>query len=233
MRPSSLVRAALGAQRGFLRGAATCALWAEKRGYSAGLVGMPGAGGWQSPPSPTSLDKVVKLETFAGKTKEYIAGTWLKFHEDERLGRVGWVLSTKEYKQLVRNAQESPLFVVPLEKPEGYVTLVVQWQLQQRAGQPNLALFTTLDEFRKGSHTAASHLTLTHYTELAKKDVVLVRGDVSSPKLVNAFEAKALTKRIYEHYLQPQKYNKWVKTFNHASANFDFRAYIKDLGFLS
>ena len=47
---------------------------------------MPGVGPlWQSlAPSPTQLDKVVKMETFGGQTTEYIKNTWLKFHEDER-----------------------------------------------------------------------------------------------------------------------------------------------------
>ena len=203
----------------------------EQRYLSSGLVGLPGEGGWQSPPSPTSLDKVVKLETFAGQTKEYIAKTWLKFHEDEREGRVGWVLSRSEFKQLQQNAQESPIFVVPLEKPEGYVTLVLQWQMQHP--QSNLGLLTTLEEFQKDSLSANSHFTLTHYTELARKDLVLVRGDVASAKLINAFEARMLTKRVYEHYLDPEKYARWVKTFNHASRQFDFKAYIKELGFLA
>jgi len=210
--------------------ATTSSSWTFARGYS-GLVGMPGEGGWQSPPSPTTLDKVVKLETFAGQSREYIERTWMKFHEDERMGRIGHTLTRNEYKRLLRNAQESPIFVVPLEKPEGYVTLVVQWQLQNP--QSKLALFTSLEEFQGNSMTANSHLTLTHYTELAKKDIVLVRGDVSSPKLINAFEARMLTKRVYDHYLHPEKYARWVKTFNHASSQFDFKAYIKHLGFLA
>merc|ERR1711924_408518 len=186
-------------------------------------------GGWQSPPSPTSLDKVVKLETFAGKTKKYIAETWLKFHEDERKGRVGGLLSRNEFKDLTRKAEESPTFVVPLEKPEGYVTLVLQWQLRQPHSK--LALFTTLEEFKNDSLSASSHFTLTHYTELAKQDLVLVRGDISTPKLINPFEAKVLMKRAYEVYLDPERYAGWVKTFNHAPSQFDFKAYTKELGF--
>ena len=67
---------------------------------------MPGIGGWQSPPSPTQLDKVVKLETFAGQTPEYIAKTWLKFHEDESKGRIGWILNRAEYTRLTRLTKE-------------------------------------------------------------------------------------------------------------------------------
>ena len=169
----------------------------------------------------------MKLETFAGQTSEYIGQTSLKFHEDETKGRVGWTLTRSQYKQLKRNANECPLFIIPLEKPEGYVTLVVQWQSQ-------LALFTTLDEFRASASNADSHLTLTHYTELAaKKGLVLVRGDTSTPKLINAFEARMLVKRLYDYYLDPQKYSRWVKTFNHASKQFDYNSYIKGLGFLA
>lgn len=56
------------------------------RARSDGPIGMPGVGPlWQSlAPSPTQLDKVVKMETFGGQTTEYIKNTWLKFHEDER-----------------------------------------------------------------------------------------------------------------------------------------------------
>ena len=146
-------------------------------------------------------------------------------------GRVGWVLSRQEYKTLLRNAEESPIFVVPLEKPEGYVTLVVQFQFKDPKAK--VALFTTLDDFRKGTFSASPHLTLTHYAELAKRDAILVRGDVTTPKIINAFEARALIQRVYQHYLDPEKYARWVRTFNHSSRRFDFNAYIKTLGFLA
>ncbi len=58
-----------------------------------------------------------------------------------------------------------------------------------------------------------------------------MRGDVQTPKLVNAFEARMLLQRAYQYYLHPAKYARWVKTFNHASAQFDFKDYIKELGF--
>jgi len=50
---------------------------------------------------------------------------------------------------------------------------------------------------------------------------------------VNAFEARQLIKRVYQYYLHPDKYARWVRTFNHQSGAFDFKKYLADLGFLA
>ena len=209
------------------RAAATLVRTLASSAGGSGLVGIPGVGGWQSPPSPTKLEDVVKLGLFAHKSPSEAAEVWSKYHEDESKGRMGRVLRRADYAELSARAAESPLFVVPLEKPEGYVTLVAQWQ-------PPRCLVTTLHEFNHDPTSSVAHLTLTHYTELApSKGIVLVRGDAISPHVINAFEARAFTQRLYDYYLHPAKYMRWVQPFNHDANAFDFRAYMDELGFMS
>eukprot|EP00963_Diacronema_lutheri_P007009 scaffold625_cov324-Pavlova_lutheri.AAC.43 len=130
-----------------------------------------------------------------------VARIWAAQHaKEEERGRVGTHIDAKSYGKFVERAKEAPLFVLPLAKPEGYLTVVLQVQLPR-------VLFTTLEEYRTHTTSSKAHLAITHYTELAAdKGIVLVRGDVLQKSDVNIFEAKALLKHTYDFYLDPRKY---------------------------
>ena len=187
--------------------------------------GLEQLGGFQSLPSPKELEKVVKLELLRPQGPEEIARIWSEFHADESKGRVGAVISSAQYAQIHRHGPESPVFVLPVPKPEGYVTMLVQFQLP-------IVMVTTLDDYRTRGVNAASHLVLTHYTELASdKNLVLVRGDVLVNSAVNVFEARDVIKKVHHLYSDPTAYAKWPYTFNHNSTSFSFTDYLAELGF--
>jgi hypothetical protein len=66
-------------------------------------------------------------------------------------------MSAEEFKQMQARARSSPMFVLPLSKPGGFMTLLVNWQLP-------FCLFTSVEEYRKLGAGAPPHMTLTHYT---------------------------------------------------------------------
>lgn len=97
---------------------------------------------------------------------------------------IATVLSKDEHAIISARAAASPLFVLPLAKqPGAFQTLLLQWQ------PPNRLLFTTLDEYKQWGPQAAAHLTVQLFQEVAEShQLVLARGDLLNPSLINAAE---------------------------------------------
>jgi len=204
-------------------------LRASSGGLFWGLPGGFGGGGgaFQSLPSPAELDRIVKLETLLPKPAVQVADVWSKYHEDESKGRVGSTLSASHFSRLAANAKESPIFLLPVPKPGGFLSLLVQCQL------PRL-LVTTVEEYRRSPIDAVSHLTLTYYTELStSKGLVLVRGDLLTRDHLDPFEAKAVVKQIHHYYTDPKAYRNQVWKFNHNTAAWSFTDFLNELGYKS
>lgn len=73
-----------------------------------------------------------------------------------------------------------------MRRLQGFCSLLIQWQPQQ-------ALVTTLEQYRQLGSNAPAHLALTCYTELAgSHGLVLLRGDVLYPELINTAEVGGL-----------------------------------------
>lgn len=178
-----------------------------------------------SMPSPKDLDEVMKLDALQDKTAEEVREIWMQHHSDPKGGRVASVMSGEEYTALTTRAKSSPIFVLPLIKPNGgFLTLLWQWQ------QPFL-LFTTLDEYKRFNTGAPPHLTLTFYSELASsKNLVLVRGDIINDKVINTAEANTLMELTRAFYADAPSYM-MVHNFNHEPAKFDFQTLLKELGY--
>lgn len=63
----------------------------------------------------------------------------------------------------------------------------------------------------------------THYSELAgDKGLVLIRGDITNPNGISAFEAGTLLRLAAEFYTEPAKHI-FVHRFNHAQNEFSFK----------
>ncbi|GIL45820.1 hypothetical protein Vafri_2970 [Volvox africanus] len=114
------------------------------------------------------------------------------------------------------------MFVLPLTRPGGYETLLVQCQMP-------FVLVTGLEEFKRSGVSAPPYLTLTHYPELCDSHgVVLVRGDVIHDKGMNLEEARTVMELIRAFYTSPDDYP-LVHTFNHKPAQFNFGALLQKL----
>ena len=175
--------------------------------------------------SPKSLNELMKLESLEGKTSTEIESIWLEFHEHEAY-RVASVMSRSEWQRFSTNAKQSPLFVLPITKPGGgYLSMLSQTQLP-------LILLTTVDEFRTQLTSAPAHLTLTIYSELESKDLILLRGDIINDKTISKPEARLLTELLRAFYSSDADYKApsiGPHAFNHSPGSFSFEDLLSKL----
>eukprot|EP00245_Coleochaete_scutata_P017247 TRINITY_DN8371_c0_g2_i1.p1 TRINITY_DN8371_c0_g2~~TRINITY_DN8371_c0_g2_i1.p1 ORF type:complete len:202 (+),score=36.64 TRINITY_DN8371_c0_g2_i1:72-608(+) len=172
-------------------------------------------------PTPKSLDSILKLETIENLSSEDLAAMWNDYHTGR--GHVSAVMTTPLYKQLKQRADACPLFVLPVRKEEGFVSLLSQAQM------PHM-LFTGLEDFKMLGPKASPYFTVTHYTDLAdSKGLVLVRGDIVLATRLSDNEAQTLLANAHSFYLDDNRYKR-VLTFNKESRDFDFRDVLQDLG---
>lgn len=65
-------------------------------------------------------------------------------------------------------------------------------------------------------------MVLTFFDELAaKKDLVLVKGDILLPKALDAAEGVHILKMLIECYVCPNQF-RWVRLFNESPRDFKF-----------
>eukprot|EP00878_Enallax_costatus_P028548 GHUV01030840.1.p1 GENE.GHUV01030840.1~~GHUV01030840.1.p1 ORF type:complete len:142 (+),score=33.30 GHUV01030840.1:263-688(+) len=133
-------------------------------------------------------------------------------------------MSRGEHAILSARAAASPLFVLPIHKPpKRFCTLLIQWQPQQ-------ALITTLDEYKRQGTNAPPHFTMTLYRETAgTHGLVLVRGDVLNPRVVSPSEGRTVMELVRAFYTDPQAHQ-LVYAFNHRPDEFDFKTLLRELG---
>ncbi|KAG2501294.1 hypothetical protein HYH03_001094 [Edaphochlamys debaryana] len=185
-------------------------------GHVAGVSGI-------SAPSPTQLDQIVKLDHLLNKSGDEVAEIWEQYHSDPKGGRVGTVMTAADYRTFVQRAKESPMFVLPLARPQGYETLLVQAQLP-------FVLITGLEEFKRHGESAPPYLTLTHYAELLDSHgLALVRGDVIHDKALSLSQARTIMEVTRAFYVSDEDYP-LVHTFNHRPAAFRFDLLLGKLG---
>ena len=109
-------------------------------------------------------------------------------HHAASTSHIATALSKDEQIIIAARAAASPLFVLPLaKKPGSFQTLLLQWQPHNRL------LFTTVDEFKQWGPQAPPHLTVQLFDDLAgSHGLVLLRGDLIKPGLINAAEVRAV-----------------------------------------
>lgn len=105
----------------------------------------------------------------------------------------------------------------PVHRGEGeFFTLISQFQM------PHL-IFTFLDDYRRSPERAEPYMAVTFFTDfMAKKDVVLVRGDFSGHLKVD--DARRLL-RLVEHYYVREP--RLVEQFNHEPDRFDWNRFLQ------
>lgn len=167
-------------------------------------------------PAPRTLDEVVKTDLLESETSERIKEIWDEYHlvkEDV----VGETWSIEDYNTFRGCAQDSPMFVYPIKRPDN-TEFVMLSQVQEKH-----CLLTFLDEYKLDPLGAAPWLSVTFYDDLAEdKGIVLVRGDVSVPKLTRP-EGLHLIKLIKKYYLENPE---MVDCFNNRPSEFDVMAHL-------
>ncbi|CAI5973407.1 unnamed protein product [Closterium sp. NIES-64] len=130
-----------------------------------------------SMPQPKRLEEIMSVDALRACEADEVAAMWNNHH----LGRthVSTVISAAAFETLQHRAKVCPMFVLPVARSKGFVTMLAQAQM------PHL-LFTGLEDFKVRGPSAAPFFTVSHYPDLAaEKGVVLVRGDVVLPNKMN------------------------------------------------
>jgi len=174
--------------------------------------------------TPKTLEQIMKIETVIFATPQEITTIWNDYHIGR--GHISAVMGSDLYKLFQQRASDCPLFVLPLRKGNGFISILVQVQL------PHM-LFTSLDDYRARGTEAAPYFTVTHYTDLApSKQLVLVRGDIVFTSRLKDEEAETLLKTAHSFYLNDDRYRK-VRRFNKESGDFDFKEVLQELNISS
>ncbi|KAF4670354.1 hypothetical protein FOZ61_000544 [Perkinsus olseni] len=145
---------------------------------------------------------------------------WLE-HINGKPRSIGAVIAKPEWDIFHKNALACPMFIVPVQKPEGYFNMVSQIQ------DGKYCLMTFLDHYRSNPTEAPPFMVLNFYDDLLKsKELTLLRADLVSPDLSKA-EGEAVVRTLREFYGQPALFKKWVETFNLRSREFDFTEFTR------
>ena len=173
-----------------------------------------------SPLSPMSLDEVMKKDMIIGESPDRLKVIWTEYHNTKATS-VGHTISDEENQKMIERLKESPIFIHPVFKDEtGDTNIILLSQMQEK-----YIMFTYLEEYKQNPDAATQWASLKVYDDFASsKGLALVRGDLS-PQLTRA-EGDMLTRCMLHVYLDDTAYAQYVKTFNHAQAQFDFVAYI-------
>ncbi|KAG0586933.1 hypothetical protein KC19_2G128600 [Ceratodon purpureus] len=170
--------------------------------------------------APKKLEQIMKIETVIFSPPEEITQIWNDYHIGR--GHISAVMGSELYKVFEQRANECPLFVLPLRKGSGFISVVVQAQMPYM-------LFTALEDYRARGTEASPYFTVTHFTELVPtKSLVLVRGDIVFTSKLSDDEAETLLKTAHSFYINDERYRK-VRKFNKDSREFDFKEVLQEL----
>ena len=166
-------------------------------------------------PAPRTLDEVVKIDLLETETPARVREIWDEYHLTKE-DVVGQAWTRDEYGAFTEAAREAPMFVFPVRRDEGEFVMLSQVQEKH-------CILTFLDEYKLDPLGAAPWMSVTFYDDLAEdKELVLVRGDVSVPKLTRP-EGLHLIQLLKAFYLeQPDM----VDCFNNRAAEFDVMAHL-------
>lgn len=117
----------------------------------------------------------------------------------------GLVLSGKQGQTLLERAAESPFFVQPIFRADGFFMLLSQFQ------KPSHFLLAYLEDYKMDPHSATPLVTSTIFDDYATaKDVCLVRCDIVN-KSIRDDEGHKVVSELIRNYLD--EYGE-VQTFN-------------------
>ena len=166
-------------------------------------------------PAPRTLDEVVKIDLLQEETPDRVRDIWDEYHLTKE-DVVGQAWTADEYSAFTNTARDAPMFVFPIQRSDGQFVMLSQVQEKH-------CLLTFLDEYKLDPLGAAPWMSVTFYDDLAEdKGLVLVRGDVSVPKLTRP-EGLHLIQLLKTFYLEQTE---MVDCFNNRPAEFDVMAHL-------
>ncbi|KAJ1672339.1 hypothetical protein GGF38_000065 [Coemansia sp. RSA 25] len=174
------------------------------------------------PPTVKTLDQIMRLDLLADRTASEVGTLWTAHHAG-KAGVVAAAIPADTYRRLQQTARANPLFVLPLPRKEGVEFFLLQFDYHQ-------VHFTPLAEYKAHGAQARAVLTLTHYTDLIGRGVVLMRGelDAAENRAFSVENAQLLAMLTQLFYVSggPAK-RALVEAFNHRPTEFDYARVIE------
>ena len=169
-------------------------------------------------PAPRNLEQIIKYALLEREPPAEIKRIWNAFH-DPRLDCVATTWSRAEYEGIKERKRRCPRFVYPVLKGDGkFFSLVAEWQ-------DRFCIFTYLDDYRKNPSRAEPYMSVALYDDfLARKDLVLVRGDFTG-HLKKADAIHIMNLMRYFYFTEP----KAVEDFNLTPGSFNFEAFLQNV----
>lgn len=173
-------------------------------------------------PKVTPLDHLVVLDKLVQESPKNIKTAWLRHHRTRDC--IGAVLEAPSFAQLEARTRDSPMFVFPLPRGQGYVSMLFQ-------ARGHVHLYTELAAYKERGEQAVPALSCVFYTELRDtKGLVLMRGEVNVKQL-QPTDAAFLGNQTTLWYHDEERYAH-VHAFNHAPSTFDFSKVVEKMSTL-
>lgn len=167
------------------------------------------------------LDDIVKLELLEREPAPVVKQIWEDFHANSASHSCGVAIDAKQGALLRQRLAESPMFIAPVRRGEGFFVLAMQFK-------EDSLCFTFLDEFRKSPEVAMPWLFATLYDDLVpSKQLTLLRADFV-PNLINKEEAAGVLSGVLTMYTSDRYDRIWI--FNHAPKFFKIEEHLEEAG---
>jgi ATP synthase F1 complex assembly factor 1 len=167
---------------------------------------------------PRALEDIIKKELLVDKTADEVSAIWLKYHEEKDAVH-GTTLKGSEGINVLERAKESPFFIQPVFRDDGFFMLVSQYQADHHF------LMAYLEDYKMDPARASPLLTFSLFADYADElDLTLVRTDVVNNGVLDE-EALKVVVGMLDAYRHEDEYEQ-VRIFNQAPDQFDIDDYI-------
>jgi ATP synthase mitochondrial F1 complex assembly factor 1 len=164
------------------------------------------------------LADILKKELVQDKPSTEVADLWYTYHENKPNVH-GWVTKGDHSKTILKRATESPFFIQPVFRDNGYFMLVSQYQ------DPCHFLMAYLEDFKMDPAAAQPLLTFSVYDDYAdSKDLTLIRAEIINSGIEDD-EGRKIVQNMVDGYTNDDEYM-IVKAFNKKPESFDLDDYV-------
>ncbi|KAJ1624617.1 ATP11 protein-domain-containing protein [Pavlovales sp. CCMP2436] len=166
------------------------------------------------------LGEIVKLELLEAESGPVVKKVWEEYHAESEAA-CGVTVDAAQYAMLMERLKDSPMFIAPVRRGEGFFVLAMQHKEQ------SLCL-TFLEEFKKSPETATPWVFATLYDDLLEsKGLALLRADFM-PHLITKEEVAKTLSQLLTTYTSDRYDRIWI--FNHAPKFFKVDEYLDECG---
>lgn len=136
------------------------------------------------------LSDIFKVELVKDKDAKEIQEIWEEYHKNKEV--ISATIPKDTYSSLQQQMQQCPTFLFPLPRSQGYEFIMCQ-------SHGHTVHFTPLLAYQVHKENAPECLTIVHYTELADKGLILMRGEFDK-NVLDGQEAQCLANQFQMYY---------------------------------